>query len=350
MWVDSRQYIVSCLSESEEVFAKCLTVPRELTTYSYLSSRGQYKHRISIMKTRRLVLFLLAFTIANTWGAAILEEPVEYIMIEDPSLVNGQIPEYIDGVIRIKRSGSGDFFGYIKKGITSKIAQIAQASAGSSAHFSKSSSSGSSGGGGGGGYHYGHPHDIPSSYDNKSFDFWGLKKSIFNTLIQAVKAIKGGVIAIKGQLIKGGGALVSAKGNIISMKGEAISNLGRHIINSAHLSPSAHSSHHMEEYSAPSAPSGPEISVHPSTSYGPPKTEYGSHSGPSGPAGGFPDHPPSSGYGAPSNSYGAPSSSYGAPSDFYGPPPPSAPSKPYLPQKLNTAYAETFPEYHDGHF
>lgn len=116
------------------------------------------------MQTRRLVLFLLAITVTEILGAAILEEPVEYIMIQDPGLANGQIPQYIDGVIRIKRSGSGDFFGYIKKGITSKITQIAQASAGASAHFSKSSSSGSSGssGGDGDGYHYGPHHDVPS--------------------------------------------------------------------------------------------------------------------------------------------------------------------------------------------
>lgn len=82
------------------------------------------------------------------------------------------------------------------------------------------------------------------------------------------------------------------------------------------------------------APSGPEVSHHPSTSYGPPKPEYGPPTGHSGPTGGFSDHPPSSGYGAPSSSYDAPSSSYGAPSDSYGAPPSHA----YLPQKLNSAY------------
>lgn len=74
-------------------------------------------------------------------------------------------------------------------------------------------------------------------YDHKSFDFWSLKKSILNTLLQAVKAIKGGVIAIKGQLIKGSGYLISAKGKLISAKGEAITNLGKNIATSAILSP-----------------------------------------------------------------------------------------------------------------
>lgn len=77
------------------------------------------------------------------------------------------------------------------------------------------------------------------SYDAKSFDFWTLKKSILNTLLQAVKAIKGGVIAIKGKLIQGGGNLISAKGRLISKKGEAITNLGKHIIHTAMLTPAA---------------------------------------------------------------------------------------------------------------
>lgn len=50
--------------------------------------------------------------------------------------------------------------------------------------------------------------------DTKSFDGWSLKKSILNTLLQAVKAIAGGVTSLKGQLIKGSGYLVSAKGKV----------------------------------------------------------------------------------------------------------------------------------------
>lgn len=66
-----------------------------------------------------------------------------------------------------------------------------------------------------------------------SFDFWTLKKSIFNTLLQAAKAIKGGIIALKGQLIKGSGSLISAKGKLIRAKGEALSSIGKNIVSSA---------------------------------------------------------------------------------------------------------------------
>lgn len=66
-----------------------------------------------------------------------------------------------------------------------------------------------------------------------SFDFWSLKKSIFNTLLQAAKAIKGGIIALKGQLIKGSGSLISAKGKIIRAKGEALSSIGKNIVSTA---------------------------------------------------------------------------------------------------------------------
>lgn len=46
------------------------------------------------------------------------------------------------------------------------------------------------------------------------FDAWELKKSILNTLFQAVKAITGGVTAIKGQLIKGSGYALSHGGKV----------------------------------------------------------------------------------------------------------------------------------------
>lgn len=81
-------------------------------------------------------------------------------------------------------------------------------------------------------------NSIPfQTYEHKSVDWWSLKKSILNTLLQAVKAIKGGVIAVKGQLIKGGGKLISAKGKLISAKGEAITKLGKNLATSAVLIP-----------------------------------------------------------------------------------------------------------------
>lgn len=93
-----------------------------------------------MLQSRILILFLLAITASQVLSAAI------DITIQDDDLITDETGKTIDtsgdDVIRIKRSGSPDFFGYIKKGITSKISQIAQASAGASAHFSKTSSGG----------------------------------------------------------------------------------------------------------------------------------------------------------------------------------------------------------------
>ena len=66
---------------------------------------------------------------------------------------------------------------------------------------------------------------------------WQLKKSVLNTLLQAVKAIKGGVLAIKGQLIKGSGYIVSGGGKLISASGDKVSGLGKQIISNAILVP-----------------------------------------------------------------------------------------------------------------
>lgn len=54
-------------------------------------------------------------------------------------------------------------------------------------------------------------------HDEAKFDSWQFKKSILNTLFQAVKAITGGVTAIKGQLIKGSGYLISGGGKVIKI-------------------------------------------------------------------------------------------------------------------------------------
>ena len=74
-------------------------------------------------------------------------------------------------------------------------------------------------------------------YGKESFNIWDFKRAILNTLIQAVKAIGGGVLALKGQLIKGSGFLVSTKGRIISSAGEAISGLGKNLAASALVQP-----------------------------------------------------------------------------------------------------------------
>lgn len=60
-----------------------------------------------------------------------------------------------------------------------------------------------------------------------------MKKAIVNTIVQALKAIGGGVIALKGQLLKGGGYVISAKGRLLSSAGEAIAGFGKQLAASA---------------------------------------------------------------------------------------------------------------------
>jgi hypothetical protein len=71
----------------------------------------------------------------------------------------------------------------------------------------------------------------------KSLDLWGFKKAILATLVQAVKAITGGVIALKGELVKAKGNIVATKGAIIKTKGEAISQFGRNLATKAIYTP-----------------------------------------------------------------------------------------------------------------
>jgi len=68
-----------------------------------------------------------------------------------------------------------------------------------------------------------------------AYDPWSLKKSVLNTIFQAVKAITGGVTALKGQLIKGSGYAVSASGNLVAGAGDKVTDFGKSIINSAHV-------------------------------------------------------------------------------------------------------------------
>ncbi|XP_066995696.2 uncharacterized protein [Anabrus simplex] len=211
------------------------------------------------------VIFILIGTAAIAFGAALHEEPSESE--------------------RVKRSGSGDILGLLTSKIGSKISSIASAS----------SSSG----------HQEDPHEEygpPPNYDQKSFDIWGFKKAILSTLLQAVKAIKGGIIALKGQLIKAKGQIIQTKGKIISAKGEAISNFGRHIATKA-LSSSGHSSS-GSGHSAPSAPSGPS-----GGGYAPSGHSGEGYLPPTGGSYGPPPPPPPS-YGPPPS---APSGHYGSP-------------------------------------
>jgi hypothetical protein len=56
-----------------------------------------------------------------------------------------------------------------------------------------------------------------------------LKKSILNTLLQAVKAIAGGVTSLSGQAIKGSGYLVSQKGKVSGTLAHQRENLHQHL-------------------------------------------------------------------------------------------------------------------------
>jgi hypothetical protein len=84
------------------------------------------------------------------------------------------------------------------------------------------------------------------------FDAFALKRSILNTIFQAVKAITGGVTAIKGQLIKGSGYLVSASGKLIASSGDAVTAKGKQLALSAKLiEPSSQPNHILVKLTGP---------------------------------------------------------------------------------------------------
>ncbi|XP_014599074.1 PREDICTED: uncharacterized protein LOC106784252 [Polistes canadensis] len=187
---------------------------------------------------------------------------------------------------RIKRSGSGGFV----TGSSSIISGIASGIIGGLTSASGAASRGSSGSSGQPTHVvYGPP---VQPYGEKTFDVWDFKKAILNTVIQALKAISGGVLALKGQLIKGGGFLVSTKGKIISTTGDAISSLGRHIAASAVVQPP------KVQYGPPSYGYDHRPIEHDSTYDGPPPQveDY------SGPANHFDGHYPSASDGRSLNS------------------------------------------------
>ncbi|XP_055851384.1 uncharacterized protein LOC129915743 [Episyrphus balteatus] len=125
-----------------------------------------------------------------------------------------------------KRSGGLDLVTHIKSGL---LASISKASA--------SIASGSSGGSSS-------YKSIDSGHGNSvEFDPWSLKKSVLNTIFQAVKAITGGVTALKGQLIKGSGYVLSAGGKLVAASGDKVTDVGKSIINSAQLSPTPSEGH-----------------------------------------------------------------------------------------------------------
>nr|XP_026492757.1 uncharacterized protein LOC113398311 [Vanessa tameamea] len=176
-------------------------------------------------------------------------------------------------IMRTKRSSAQAITSAViskaSSGLQSKVGLLGQASAGAASFLS--SASGKSG-----------HTEQGYSYEpqGEKVDYWGLKKSIFYTLFQAVKAITGGVTILKGQLIKGGGALASTLGKVISSKGDVVSNFGKKIVSSAVLS---------EKKPGSTAVYGPPPTAH--LEYGPPSS-YGatapaqySHTAPAAPTG-----------------------------------------------------------------
>ncbi|XP_065216271.1 uncharacterized protein LOC135842645 [Planococcus citri] len=99
-----------------------------------------------------------------------------------------------------------------------------------------------------------HTYDYPHPPPVKPFDWWSFKKTILASLLQAVKAITGGVIALNGQLVKVKGHLLAAKGALLSTKGDSITNFGKHLATNAfgHHQP-AHSDIHEASLPAPAS-------------------------------------------------------------------------------------------------
>ncbi|CAK9831448.1 hypothetical protein ANTRET_LOCUS8439 [Anthophora retusa] len=167
--------------------------------------------------------------------------------------------------------GSTSLIGGIAKGIIGGLVSASgSASKGSSSISASSSQSSAQSSAASSGEHRKPEYGQVYSYGDKAFDVWDFKKAIISTLMQAIKAISGGVIALKGQLLKGSGYLVSTKGKIMTKTGDAITTLGRNIAKSA-----AYPSHPQPVHSGYSYEHPPE--GHEESYDGPPPSieEYG---------------------------------------------------------------------------
>ncbi|KAJ1524218.1 hypothetical protein ONE63_010738 [Megalurothrips usitatus] len=120
------------------------------------------------------------------------------------------------------------------------------------------------------------------------FSLWEFKKALLHKLLEAAKAIGGGVLALKGKLLTVKGNLVAAKGRKLASKGEELTEFGKGV-----LAKALGYGGHEEVHTAPSAPSAPAAPP-PAAAYGVPA--YGGyHYGP-GPAAAaqyLPAQPPS---------------------------------------------------------
>ncbi|XP_032593075.1 uncharacterized protein LOC116805418 isoform X2 [Drosophila grimshawi] len=133
------------------------------------------------------------------------------LSLEDTDLDNEQGESVKESQIA-KRSGSFDYVAHLKSGLLSSIGQA-----------SASIASGSSGGSSGGDSYK--SHEVHVHGNSVEYDPWSFKKSVLNTIFQAVKAITGGVTALKGQLIKGSGYALSAGGNLVAAGGDKVTDV-----------------------------------------------------------------------------------------------------------------------------
>ncbi|XP_018321909.1 uncharacterized protein LOC108734744 isoform X2 [Agrilus planipennis] len=171
--------------------------------------------------------------------------------------------------------------------ITNSIGKLIGGASRSISSFSDHSGSG----GDSGGHHYGPP---PEHHDSsgKLKEAWEIKKIILSSLLQAAKAVNGGLLAIGGKLIKGSGYLIEAKGRFLASKGDVVSDLGKKIVYAAKTQPSSWSSsdHSIE------IPVSHHTSSGPGGNYGPPPSHF-----PSAPSSGYGPPPPSSYHAAEGN-------------------------------------------------
>ncbi|KAI8130371.1 hypothetical protein CVS40_0342 [Lucilia cuprina] len=168
-------------------------------------------------------LYLLLLTLPLLTRSYPTEADEKTISLDDVTVDSDLAASDKDSQLQ-KRSGGGsaDYALHLKQGFLSSLG-----------HASASIASGSSGGSSGGGYGYKSYGGDGHHGNSVEYNPWSLKKTVLNTIFQAVKAITGGVTALKGQLIKGSGYALSASGQVVAASGDKVTDVGKYIINSA---------------------------------------------------------------------------------------------------------------------
>ncbi|XP_051863301.1 uncharacterized protein LOC127566019 isoform X1 [Drosophila albomicans] len=184
---------------------------------------------LSLLLLGALPMLCHAYPAATSSSSDALDKSLS---LEDTDLDNDQGESIKESQIA-KRSGSFDYVTHLKSGLLSSIGQA-----------SASIASGSSGGSSSSGGDSYKSHEIVVHGNSVDYDPWSFKKSVLNTIFQAVKAITGGVTALKGQLIKGSGYVLSASGNLVAAGGDKVTDVGKSIINSAHANTHTYSTSH----------------------------------------------------------------------------------------------------------